>query len=156
MFIRFPNRQELHVENSIGKAFIAAGQATEVTKPVPKLEPKWSVWRDSAGYVGIKMELGAQVSYYHGDPDRIHDRKDWRGEQFCSAFGRVVPVSVVEEYRAARFKNPESIAPLMPYRPARNDNVAAAREQEKKNKTAYKPRVSLREALEAQRLENQK
>jgi hypothetical protein len=155
MLIRFLNGQEIHVENSIGRGFIASGQAAEVTKPATKLEPKWCVWRDSAGYVGIRMELGALVSYFHGDPDRIHDRKDWRGRRFCSAFGVVVPTSVIEEYRASRQKDPDSIAPLMPYRPVRHDNVSAARELEKKNKAAFKPVVTLREALDAQRLGNQ-
>ncbi len=155
MLIRFQNGREIHVENSVARGFIASGQAAEVTKPATKLEPKWCVWLDSAGFVGIKMELGSIVSFFHGDPDRVHDRTDWRGQRFCSAFGIVVPASVIEEYRVARQKNPESIAPPMPYRPVRHDNAAAAREQEKKDKAAFKPVVTLREALEAQRFENQ-
>jgi hypothetical protein len=150
--------------------------------PAPKLEPSWSVIRDESGYAAIKMELGTMgpgvlvrrhgdepqghrlplisklqptpqtVAYYHGDPDKIHDRMDWRKQVYCSCFGRPVPKEIVEQYRKAR-KNPKACAPAMPLKLRnRNDNAEMAQEMDRRNapEKLLRPVITEHEALAAE------
>jgi hypothetical protein len=179
MLIKFlSNGVEQQCENAVGRGFIAAGLAEEVKKAPPApLVPGWSVIYDESKYVAIKMELGflgsgalvrsngkdrlgphlisatvpiAQtVAYFHGDPDKIHDRRDHTGQAYCSSFGRPVPVKVIEQYRAARRRNPKACAPLMPYRVMEHEGNAAMAKT-LKNRDVYKPVVTEHEALESQ------
>jgi hypothetical protein len=137
MLIRFKaTGEESHVDNAAGRAFIASGLAEEVKKsPTPPPKPEWSIIYDESGYVAIKMEMGAigpgaiagydkngrampllgktsaMVSFYLGDPDLIHNRRDHTNRLYCSAFGREVPEDVIRQYRAARRRKPNSCAP---------------------------------------------
>jgi hypothetical protein len=167
VLIRFlSNGTEQQVQNEVGRGFITAGLAEEVKKVIPPVVLDWSVIRDESGYVAIKMELGQAndlgkfvakgVSFYHGDPDKIHDRKDWRGQVYCSAFGRPVPGEFIEQYRKAR-KNPKACAPAIPLRPIHhtgNDTHRAEMEFRNQPEKLFKPVIPEHEALAAEEESN--
>jgi hypothetical protein len=177
MLIKFQNGNEQHVSNEVGRGFITAGLAEEVKKVVVPAVPQWSVIRDASGYVAIKLELGTigpgatarddggnpvrgvkptpqSVSFYHGDPDSIHDRRRWTaqgptGEPYCSAFGRQVPAEIIDQYRKAR-KDKKACAPAMPLLPIHsnaNDDARAEAAFRNSAEKLFKPVVPEHEAL---------
>jgi hypothetical protein len=186
MHIKFlSNGMEQHVSGEVGRGFITAGLAEEVKKVAVPIVPLWSVILDESGYVAVKMELGTlgpgalvtsaasssvdrklisatvstprTVAFYHGDPDSIHDRKDWRGQVYCSAFGRPVPKEIIDQYRKAR-KNPKACAPAIPLRLIHhtgNDTHRAEMEFRNQPEKLFKPVVPEHEALAVEEESNQ-
>ncbi len=161
MLIKFlSNGVQQHVENSVGRAMIAGSLAVEVKPPAPvPPTPVWSVRRDPSGYVLIEMKLGCMgagspspnsprfVATFKGDPDKIHDRKDHTGKLYSSAFGRPVPLQIVNEYRWAR-QNPDAVRPVSSV--TDDYNKDHAEKLARLNQQAYKPVISEHDALEAQ------
>jgi hypothetical protein len=121
-----------HVENSVGHFAISAGLAELVdareeannlayireqnAKNVPDPTPRFAVVLfghsgSEAGLYAIEMRQGAKnaerVVKYYGDPDSIHDAKNWDGSGFCSAFGWPVPEAIREKYRQVYKKHPK-------------------------------------------------
>jgi hypothetical protein len=177
MLIKFQNGNEQHVSGEVGRGFITAGLAEEVKKVIVPVVPVWSIVRDASGFVAIKLEIGQMgpgasviangenlargakptpqsVSFYHGDPDSIHDRRRWTaqgptGEAYCSAFGRQVPKEIIDQYRKAR-KDKKACAPAMPLLPIHhngNEDHKAAMVVANHPDKLYRPVVSEHEAL---------
>jgi hypothetical protein len=124
--------ESAHVENSVGHFAISAGLAELVdareeanslafvrdqnAKNPPDLSPRFAVVLfghsgSEAGLYAIEMRQGAKnaerVTKYYGDPDSIHDRKNYDGSAYCSAFGWPVPEEIREKYRQVYKKHPK-------------------------------------------------
>lgn len=119
MKIRDIKTQQIsHVDHSIGKMMIASGLATEVPQlPHPgdykrkKLEPQWAVGIYRVGndeeILGVRMEIGATVTFYFGRPQHLNWKRDHAGNVYDPTFGRLVPENICKEYTRKYAKDPQ-------------------------------------------------